>query len=84
MGQDTHFISYLFNIFKIYVFSQQVDINKDVLLKLFNHTLEMRVWNIKEKLKPTAKNDRLNKPIKLPSNRSGKLTNDMSLKIRWN
>lgn len=51
--------------------SQQVDINKDVLLKLFNHTLEMRVWNIKEKLKPTAKNDRLNKPIKLPSNRSG-------------
>ncbi|XP_071128270.1 uncharacterized protein [Mytilus edulis] len=54
---------------------QTIDINKDVLLKLFDHTLEMRVWNIKEKLKPTAKNDRLNKPIKLPSNRSGDIEN---------
>lgn len=62
----------IISLFYVSAYSQTVDINKEVLLKLFDHTLEMRVWNIKEKLKPTAKGDRLNKPIKLPSSRSSK------------
>ena len=46
-------------------YSHKVRITKDVLLKMFNHSLELKIWDAKERVSPRARFDRP-KAFKLP------------------
>lgn len=51
-------------------------ITKDLLLKLYNHTLELRIWDTKDKVGTRAKFDRP-KLFKLPSLKAGEDVEDL-------
>jgi len=55
----------------LYFFRHKLYVTKDVLLKLYDHTLELRIWDTRDKIGTRAKFDRP-KLFKLPSLKSGK------------
>ncbi|XP_070557636.1 uncharacterized protein [Ptychodera flava] len=56
--------------------SHTVTVTKELLLKLFNHTLELRIWDSKEKVSPKARFDRP-KAFRLPQAKSGEDPEDV-------
>eukprot|EP00794_Sanderia_malayensis_P005993 gene5993-6689_t len=50
--------------------SHKIKVTKDVLLKMFNHTLELKIWDSKDKVSPKARFDRP-KAFKLPQPKPG-------------
>eukprot|EP00795_Rhopilema_esculentum_P002461 gene2461-18118_t len=49
--------------------SHKIKVTKDVLLKMFNHSLELKIWDSKERVSPRARFDRP-KAFKLPQLRA--------------
>ena len=41
-----------------FIFSHTVTVTKELLLKLYTHTLELRIWDTKDKVGTRAKFDR--------------------------
>ncbi|KAH9498633.1 hypothetical protein Btru_007870 [Bulinus truncatus] len=56
--------------------SHTVTVNKELLLKLFNHTLVLRVWNTKDKCSSRARFDRP-KAFRLPQPKPGEKPEDV-------
>ncbi|XP_063952895.1 uncharacterized protein LOC129255695 [Lytechinus pictus] len=56
--------------------SHKLHVTRDLLLKLFNHTLELRVWESKEKVSPKARFDRP-KAFRLPQGKPGEDAQDI-------
>ncbi|XP_001191000.4 uncharacterized protein LOC755639 [Strongylocentrotus purpuratus] len=56
--------------------SHKLHVTKDVLLKLFNHNLELRVWESREKVAPKARFDRP-KAFRLPHGKPGEDAQDI-------
>ena len=53
----------------MFLFSHKIKVTKDVLLKMFNHSLELKIWDSKERVSPRARFDRP-KAFKLPQPRA--------------
>ncbi|XP_077982883.1 uncharacterized protein LOC144437742 [Glandiceps talaboti] len=56
--------------------SHTLTVTNELLLKLFNHTLELRIWDSKEKVSPKARFDRP-KAFRLPQAKSGEDPDDV-------
>lgn len=52
----------------VFHFSHTVTITKDVLLGLFSHSLELKIWDTKDKVSPRARFDRP-KAFRIPASR---------------
>ena len=56
--------------------SHTLKVTKELLLKLFNHTLELRIWDSKEKVSSRARFDRP-KAFRLPQAKPGEDAEDV-------
>lgn len=52
----------------ISLFSQTATITKDVLVQLFSHSMELKIWDTKDKVSPRARFDRP-KAFRIPASR---------------
>ena len=52
----------------VFHFSHTVTITKDVLLGLFGHSMELKIWDTKDKVSPRARFDRP-KAFRIPASR---------------
>ena len=50
------------------IFSHTAPVTKDVLLQLFSHSMELKIWDTKDKVSPRARFDRP-KAFRIPASR---------------
>lgn len=59
--------TYIFSKLPV-LFSHTATVTKDVLLQLFSHSMELKIWDTKDKVSPRARFDRP-KAFRLPASR---------------